>query len=234
MSAFKLQFSEQLRTFAQTSPAESRVSPNFDQFASSLKPAIQDLMAPLQASLSQEFEVLKETIRQGTGQLRAGQEEMEGRLEQLKRNMREEVERQRVGMEQVRSAVEGDLEDEEMKREIDRLEKTTKMRMDEVKEYEQMIIKPKVDLSGVRYANGQLTFTIRNLKLYPLSNLHLAIYAPSSPAQSLPISSFLSASASLALSLPISLSAENLYFAQVQWQTRPLSTQELVSFSHPL
>jgi hypothetical protein len=165
--------------------------------------------------------------------LKSGQEEIEGRLEQLKRNMREEVERQRVGIEQVRSVVEGDMEDEEMKREMDRLEEVTKMRMDEVREYEQKIIKAKVELNEVRYENGQLTFTIRNLKLYPLSNLHLAIYTSSSPAQSLPISSLLSASASLALSLPISLSAESLYFAQVQWQNRPLSTQELVSFSQP-
>ena len=111
-----------------------------------------------------------------------------------------------------------------------RLEEVTKMRMDEVREYEQKIIKAKVELSEVRYGNGQMTFNIRNLKLYPLSNLHLAIYTSSSPSQSLPISSLLSASASLTLSLPISLSAENLYFAQVQWQDRPLSTQELVSF----
>ena len=230
MSAFKQQFSAQLQTHAPAFPAEPRVSPTFDQLAGSLKPAIQQLITPLQASLNQEFEVLRETIRQGEGQLRVGQEEIEGRLEELKRNMREVVERQRAGIDQVKSVVQGDMEDEEMKGEMARLEEVTKMRMDEVREYEQKVIKAKVELSEVRYGNGQLTFNIRNLKLYPLSNLHLAIYTSSSPSQSLPISSLLSASASLTLSLPISLSAENLYFAQVQWQDRPLSTQELVSF----
>lgn len=230
MSAFNQQFSEKLRTFAPISPAEPQVSPNFDQLAASLKPAIQQLIAPLQASLNQEFEVLREIIRQGKGQLTAGQEEMKGRLEQLKRGTREEAERPRAGIDQVRSAVEGGMEDEGMRREVERLEAESKVMMDEIREYEQKVIKAKVGLSEVRYANGHLTFTVKNLKLYPLSNLHIAISSSSCPAQSLPISSLLSASSSLEFSLPISLSTENLYFAQVQWQKRPLSTQELVSF----
>jgi len=227
MSALKPQLQASLADLsAHTQPAF-----NLQPLTQSLISAIHQLITPLQEELNQEYKNLEETIKQGAGQLRVGSEEIEGRLEQLLRGLRDEAERQRSGVDQMKSVLETEISAEELERQVEMLEIETEKRVEEIREYEEKVIKAKVKLSEVKYENGQLTSTLTNLKLYPLPlDLQLSLRTTNSPPQFLPISTPLPASSTISPSFPLSLSTDHLYFAQVLWHNRPLSTQELVHF----
>lgn len=225
MSALKESLQAALADF----PGHSQPAPDLQPLARRLNPAIQGLIAPLQSELTQAFKHLEETIKQGAGQLRAESEEIEGKVEQLVRGLRDETERQRTGVEQLKSLLEVEMTGEELGK-LERLEKDTELRAEEIREYAEKVIKAKVSLTDVKYENDQLTFILTNRKLYPLTDLRLNLSSATSVLQSFPISDPLPASSSLSLSFPLSLPSNHLYFVQILWQNRPLSPQELVAF----
>lgn len=193
--------------------------------------AVQQEMQPFTTAFNREIMELKEIFSQHKAILQTQQREIDGKMREFQGKIREEANKQKSGVEILKRGLEKEGEEAALEGKLREIEEETAKIQAELREYEEIVVKTKVKLTNLQYTRGQLRFTLTNLKFYPLQDLSLHISSDRVSPQILSIPRLIPEASTQEITLILSLSQENSYFAQVFWQDRPLSTREVVTFT---